>query len=150
MALLNETLGNVILVEKCTSYLVQPEIANNVMPNLNPKQFVSYKPRTMNITNPNMLKPGDAPAPDWNAHYGKAFKWGFVPKENSLDKNPKSDQIGLIAPISPDFHKWKDASADPRVQGMKEDWKNVWAKIPRYKQNQITASVNALGKRPNA
>ena len=106
--------------------------------------LVQFKPHTMNITNPTMLKPGTAPAPDWDNHYGKSFKWGFVPKENSLDPNYKGDQIGLIAPISPDFHKWKDASSDPRVQEMKGNWENTWKSIPRYKQNQITASV----KRP--
>ena len=103
--------------------------------------LVQFKPHTMNITNPNMLKPGTAPAPDWDSHYGKSFKWGFVPKENSLEKNPRADQIGLIAPISPDFHKWKDASADPRVKEMKSNWETTWSKIPRYKQNQITASM---------
>ena len=103
--------------------------------------LVQFKPHTMNITNPTMLKPGTAPAPDWDAHYGKSFKWGYVPKENSLDPNYKPDQLGLIAPISPDFHKWKDASADPRVKEMKSNWETTWSKIPRYKQNQITASM---------
>lgn len=103
--------------------------------------LTQFKPHTMNITGPNMLKPGTAPAPEWDKHYGTAFKWGFVPKENSLDKNPKSDQIGLIAPISPDFHKWQDASADPRVKEMKNNWGKTWSNIPRYKQNQITASM---------
>jgi hypothetical protein len=104
----------------------------------------------MNINNPNMMKPGTAPAPDWDTHYGSAFKWGYVPKGNQIRaKGQKHDpnQIGLIAPISPDFYKWKDASSDPRVQGMKENWSKTWSTIPRYKQNQITASVNEMKKR---
>lgn len=112
---------------------------------LSNQQFsVPYKPRTMNINNPNMLKPGTAPAPDWNTHYGKTFKMGYVPKENQILKpGQKHDpnQIGLIAPVSPDFYKWKDASADPRVKEMKANWSENWSKIPRYKQNQITAAV---------
>jgi hypothetical protein len=104
---------------------------------------VQFKPHTMNMTSPTMLKPGTAPAPDWDKHYGKSFKWGYVPKENSLDPNYKPDQLGLIAPISPDFHKWQDASSDSRVQKMKETWNEDWKKIPRYKQNQITAAVKA-------
>ena len=39
MEIANETLGNAKPVERCTSYLVQPEIVSSVMPNLNPKQF---------------------------------------------------------------------------------------------------------------
>lgn len=109
---------------------------------LSSEQFsVPYKPRTMNPSNEAMMKPGNAPAPDWATHYGKSFKWGYVPKENSLDPNYRADQIGLIAPVSPDFYKWKDASADPRVQEMKANWSEHWKTIPRYKQNQITAAV---------
>lgn len=113
--------------------------------NISDQQFVNYKPRTMDPrVTPSLMKPGTAPAPSWDEHYGKSFKWGFVPRENSLDPHYKGDQIGLIAPISPDFHRWKDASADPRVQDMKANWEKTWSSIPRYKQNQITASV----KRP--
>jgi hypothetical protein len=111
--------------------------------------FVNYKPKTMTPHNPQMMKPGSAPTPDWDTHYGKTFKWGYVPKGNQiLAKGQKHDpnQIGLIAPISPDFHKWKDASNDPRVQEMKSNWENTWKSIPRYKQNQITASMNAMRK----
>ena len=92
---------------------------------LNDNQFlVPWNPKTMGQSGKPMSKklmaPGKSEAPDWDKHYGKAFKWSFVPKENSsAGAEYKPDQIGLIAPISPDFHKWKDASGDPRVQKMK-------------------------------
>lgn len=113
------------------------------MSNLSSAQF---KAHTMGVTSPEMMKPGTAPAPDWDTHYGKSFKWGYVPKENSLDPNYKPDQLGLIANVTPDFHKWKDASSDPRVQEMKKTWASDWSKIPRYKQNQITAAIKGAPK----
>ena len=54
METVKEILGNVILVGRCTSYLVQPEIANNVMPNLNPKQFGDYMSANEIIANVGM------------------------------------------------------------------------------------------------
>ena len=117
------------------------------------QRLVTFNPRTMgsypNPLSKHMLTPNASEAPDWDTHYGKAFKWGYVPKENQiLGKGEKHDpnQIGLIAPISPSFYQWKDASDHPDVQKMKANWSEHWKTIPRYKQNQINASVRALGK----
>ena len=110
------------------------------------KQFAEYNPETMDWTkNEDLLTPGDSEAPDWDEHYNKSFRWGYIPKENWTGPEEDWDkgQAGLVANFGDDFTEWDDAIDHPQVQEWKNDWAERWKTIPAYKQNQILAAVNA-------
>ena len=111
------------------------------------QQFPKYDAKTMgsvgNLTEEHMT-PGNSEAPDWDKHYGTSFRWGYVPDENWIGPKdaPKTDRVGLVANLTPDFHKWEDAQDHPVIQEWKKNWKEKWKTIPSYKQNQILAAIN--------
>lgn len=115
--------------------------------NLSQSEFAEYDPKTMGtpgkLTKQD-LTPGTSEAPDWDTHYGKAFRWAHIPRENFLGTDEEYAQgpnIGLVANFGPDFHDWKDASDHPDIQEWKNNWKEKWKTIPQYKQNQILAVI---------
>lgn len=117
-----------------------------------------YNPDSMGIPGyltEDLLAPGNSEAPDWESHYGKTFRWCYVPRENFLGSDEEYEQgpqIGLVANLGSDFYDWEDAESHPYIQEWKNDWVTLWKTIPAYKQNQIMAAierVRGLHKRVN-
>jgi len=82
---------------------------------------------------------------NWDQHYGKTFKWGYVPEGRWTGpaETPKSERIGLIAKHSAaDWDDWEDAIDHPSVQEWKNNWKSRWDTLPKYKKDQLLDSAS--------
>jgi hypothetical protein len=82
---------------------------------------------------------------NWDQHYGKSFKWGYVPDEQwaGPSDTPKNERIGLIAKhTAVDWDDWKDAIDHPEIQKWKENWSTMYHTLPQYKKDQLKHSAD--------
>jgi hypothetical protein len=86
-------------------------------------------------------------APDWDKHYGKAFKLVQTPDGSATDsKTGKSIKtapgtLSLVTPYNGDaFHAWPEAS-DEAKSNFKNNWKGIWDSTGGYKQRQVLGAM---------
>jgi len=96
---------------------------------------------------PDNMEHTGAEAPDWDTHYGKAFKLVQTPvgaaSDISTGKPIKTapGTLSLVTPYNGDsFHSWPEAS-DEAKSNFKTNWKNVWNSSGGYKQRQVLGSI---------
>ena len=92
-----------------------------------------------------MAHTGEA-APDWDAHYGKSFRFAETPRGaatvngKSVDAAPGT--VSLVTPYNGDaWHSWPEASNEAKTN-FKSNWGNMWDSAGGYKQRQILGAIN--------
>ena len=99
------------------------------------------------IASPETMDHSGADAPDWDTHYGKAFKLVTTPEGAATDLSGKSiatkpGTLSLVTPYNGDsFHSWPEASEEAKTN-FKSNWKNIWDSTGGYKQRQILGASN--------
>jgi hypothetical protein len=94
------------------------------------------------IASPETMGHSGAEAPDWDTHYGKAFKLVSTPEGAATDVHGNSIKtepgtISLVTPFNGDsFHSWPEAS-DEAKSNFKKNWGNIWNQTGGYKQRQV-------------
>ena len=87
-----------------------------------------------------------ADAPDWDTHYGKAFKLVQTPIGAATDiKTGKSIKtqpgtLSLVTPYNNDSFNWPEAS-DEAKSNFKSNWKSIWDSTGGYKQRQVLGGI---------
>jgi hypothetical protein len=99
------------------------------------------------VASPKTMAHSGADAPDWDTHYGKAFKLVNTPEGAATNIKGKSiatkpGTLSLVTPFNGDsFHSWPEAS-DEAKSNFKNNWSNVWNQTGGYKQKQVLGSIN--------
>ena len=113
---------------------------------MNPSEN-QFKLDSSMTASPETMAHTGAAAPDWDTHYGKAFKLVQTPVGAATDvKTGKSIKtapgtISLVTPYNGDsFHSWPEAS-DEAKSNFKSNWKGVWDSSGGYKQRQILGAI---------
>lgn len=84
-------------------------------------------------------------APDWDTHYGKAFRLAETPKGaatvNGSVVDSKPGTVSLVTPYNGDAWKsWPEAS-DETKSNFKSNWSNIWDSSGGYKQRQVLGAM---------
>lgn len=94
------------------------------------------------------MAPTGASAPDWDTHYGKAFKLVQTPSGAATDSktgkpvNSAPGTVSLVTPYNGDaFNSWTEASDDVK-NNFKSNWNSIWGSTGGYKQRQILGAMN--------
>ena len=96
---------------------------------------------------PETMKHTGSEAPDWDTHYGKAFRLVKTPEGAATDiKTGKSIKtapgtLSLVTPYNKDSFDWPEAD-DEAKKNFKTNWKSIWDSSGGYKQRQVLGSIN--------
>lgn len=85
-------------------------------------------------------------APDWDTHYGTAFRFAETPKGaatvNGKAVNASPGTVSLVTPYNGDAWKsWPEASNEAKTN-FKSNWGSMWDTAGGYKQRQILGAIN--------
>jgi len=87
-------------------------------------------------------------APDWDTHYGKAFKIVQTPSGSATDSKTGSPiasapgTVSLVTPYNGDsFNSWPEASEEVK-NNFKSNWNSIWDSSGGYKQRQVLGAIN--------
>jgi len=89
---------------------------------------------------PDTMADTGADAPDWDTHYGKAFRFAKTPK-SAVEGGAKPGAVSLVTPHNAEA--WTDWESIPEEQAakFKENWHKMWRATVGYKQRQILSSM---------
>ena len=83
-----------------------------------------------------------AKAPNWDKHYGKAFKLVKTPPGARTNLNGKTlgdeeGTVSLVTPMNGDaWNKWEEADSGTK-NNFKKNWGSIWSNTGGYKQRQV-------------
>ena len=96
-----------------------------------PEEFTA-SPGTMQST-------GEA-APDWNKHYGKAFRFAKTPA-NAVTGGAAPGTISLVTPENCDAWDSWDSVDENHLSTLQGKWNSMWENAGGYKQRQVLANL---------
>jgi hypothetical protein len=95
---------------------------------------------------PLTMKSTGAKAPDWDKHYGKAFKFVKTPSGarrtvNGQSMDDEEGTVSMVTPLNNDaWSKWEEADEGTKSK-CKKDWDNTWNNTGGYKQRQVLHNI---------
>jgi len=89
---------------------------------------------------PETMADTGADTPDWDTHYGKAFRFAVTP-EGAVEGGAKPGTVSLVTPHNKDA--WTDWEPIPEKHAakFKKNWNKMWRSTGGYKQRQVLSSM---------